>query len=174
MSDKSKTKRLKLDLIVANSNSLIDEEDAGFYLIEASGREVNFDYSAIIYSEHELLNETDIPQKAIVLTHGGGMKKHAYLGYVKQLSEQRPDLRFVVALEFYSARMSDEDILNYFSSKELFDFYQSIVDNEFDPENQVSPTFYGFDLLFSSAFPCHKKLQDYIFKYMEMRKQTRE
>lgn len=119
-----------LDIIVASSNVLnID------FLIEKNisklSRELGFEYTLEFQSEGLFLgpswkqNYKSITQNAIIVTHGGQYVGYRYFKAVKELSEIRPDLRFIVRME------SDKTLDDFGNNSELFAFYQQL-EKEFE------------------------------------------
>src|SRR3989338_9592166 len=132
-----------LDLIIAstdvfNIDSLIKDK------ISKLSKELGFEYDLEFKSEGWFLgpswkdNYENIKQNAIIIIHGGQSVGYRYLKVVKELSEIRPDLRFIV-------RMERNKRLDYFGNNhELFAFYQQL-EKDFDNMRKAHNTAYDHE-----------------------------
>lgn len=119
-----------LDIIVAstdvfNIGLLIEDK------ISKLSKDLGFGYNLDFQSEGWFLGPSwkkdygNIKQNAIIITHGGQYVSYRYLNVVKELSELRPDLRFIVRME------RDQTLSDFGNKMELFAFYQQL-EEDFD------------------------------------------
>ena len=159
--------KLHLDIIVANSQCIAINYDSDMIeepVIMEVAEELDFDYTIKVYHEYVLEGGSILPENALVITHANNLSKNSYLTLIKGLVEQRPDLRFLVRMD-YGQKESN------FESKDVFEFYEKIISQkENDPNNPV--TGFSNDLItFVSEIRCyHTDFRDYLRKYVEMRR----
>lgn len=60
-----------------------------------------------------------LPEEAIVLVHGNAMQGYRNISYTRRLSEQRPDLRFVISVDTRYGKGDYADLEDYDYAKQL-------------------------------------------------------
>lgn len=124
-----------LDIIIAstdvfNIDSLIEDN------ISKLSKKIGFEYTLEFQSEGWFLgaswrqNYRNITQNAIIVTHGGLYNNYRYFKAVKELSEIRQDLRFIVRME------NDKRFDDFGNNNELFAFYQQL-EADFDKMSEA-------------------------------------
>lgn len=154
---------LHLDIIVAKSRFIsLSDKNIGKATFGKLSNALGFTYTFKKRMEKDMKYDDYFPQDALILTHGGLGDGHIYLGYVKKLAEERPDLKFIVRLE-HAER-------HFFRNDELFAYYNQIKEFGLDPNNQVSVTYTQLQDLMMSWEPSFKEFEDYLTKLVELRR----
>lgn len=110
-----------------------------------------------------LLDGSPMPTRGIAVVHGSYLKRYRTVGFVRQLAEQTPDLRFIIAAD----EMSNE---RSFCDRDDYAFAKTHLTNHPNPQQQVCVvlTNFGELLIPRGGLGQNGTLDRYIRQYLAL------